>query len=126
MHEVICEFWTPNQNDREKGYMTGFGMTINIINGALECGWGSGAARERGQYFRKWMEWFGVGRDRFLGRSLGCEMMDGNMGAGGSAGRRTIYWEADLLGGGCVLSRWAGRWGVWMPDGYANCVKKIL
>jgi hypothetical protein len=70
------------------------------------------------------MEWFGAGRDRFLGGSLGCEGMDGNMGVEGAAGGRRIYWEAE--GRGCVLSKWAGRWGVWMTDGYANCVKEIL
>ena len=50
--------------------------------------------------------------------------MNPNLDPGGAAGKRTIYWE--VRGGDCVLSKWAGRWGVWMPDSYANCVKEIL
>ncbi|MEO8885086.1 MAG: chitinase [Mucilaginibacter sp.] len=36
-HDVMIGKWQPNANDKAKGRTPGFGMTINIINGALEC-----------------------------------------------------------------------------------------
>lgn len=36
-HDVIDESWNPNLEEKKLGYTPGFGMTINIINGALEC-----------------------------------------------------------------------------------------
>jgi chitinase len=36
-HAVICGTWTPTAEDTRLGRKPGFGMTINIINGAMEC-----------------------------------------------------------------------------------------
>ncbi len=36
-HDVICGKWIPDANDRKLGRLPGFGMTINIINGGVEC-----------------------------------------------------------------------------------------
>lgn len=37
-HAVMTGQWQPNADDMAKGRAPGFGMTINIINGGLECG----------------------------------------------------------------------------------------
>lgn len=37
-HAVMSGGWTPDPSDANKGRTAGFGMTINIINGGLECG----------------------------------------------------------------------------------------
>lgn len=37
-HDVITGEWTPSADDEAAGRLPGFGMTINIINGGLECG----------------------------------------------------------------------------------------
>ncbi len=37
-HDVMTGNWTPGADDLMKGRLPGFGMTINIINGGLECG----------------------------------------------------------------------------------------
>ena len=37
-HEVMTAAWEPTADDVAKGRLPGFGMTINIINGGLECG----------------------------------------------------------------------------------------
>ncbi len=37
-HAVMSGGWTPSADDTNKGRKPGFGMTINIINGGLECG----------------------------------------------------------------------------------------
>jgi hypothetical protein len=36
-HDVMTGKWQPNVTDKAKGRTPGFGMTINIINGAVEC-----------------------------------------------------------------------------------------
>jgi chitinase len=38
MHEVATGFWKPNTKDGKADIDFGFGATINIINGGLECG----------------------------------------------------------------------------------------
>jgi len=68
------------------------------------------------------MQHFGAAQDRFLGGTIGCAAMNPNLDANGAAGKRTIYWEKQ--GRDCVLSKWAGRWGIWMPNSYVNCVKE--
>lgn len=36
-HDVMTGKWQPNAADKVKGRVPGFGMTINIVNGELEC-----------------------------------------------------------------------------------------
>ena len=36
-HDVMTGKWQPSASDKAKGRTPGFGMTINIINGAVEC-----------------------------------------------------------------------------------------
>jgi hypothetical protein len=36
-HDVMIGKWQPNADDKAKGRTPGFGMTIDIVNGALEC-----------------------------------------------------------------------------------------
>ncbi len=57
-HEVITGKWKPNTDEIKKNYQTGFGMTINIINGNLECNKGDSNAAMKDrigfyQYFLK-------------------------------------------------------------------------
>lgn len=39
-HDVMTGKWQPKDTDKAKGRTPGFGMTINIVNGELECGKG--------------------------------------------------------------------------------------
>ncbi|QEC64823.1 hypothetical protein FRZ54_20390 [Mucilaginibacter ginsenosidivorans] len=39
-HDVMIGKWQPKADDKAKNRKPGFGMTINIINGAVECGQG--------------------------------------------------------------------------------------
>jgi chitinase len=45
-HDVICGKWQPSPVDLAGGRKQGFGMTINIINGGVECKGNSAAARD--------------------------------------------------------------------------------
>ena len=38
MHDVVAGFWEPNSAELAANINFGFGSTIMIINGALECG----------------------------------------------------------------------------------------
>jgi chitinase len=39
-HAVMAGLWTPSADDANAGRQPGFGMTVNIVNGGLECNWG--------------------------------------------------------------------------------------
>jgi len=41
MHDVATGYFTPNSYDTSAGIKGGFGSTIDIINGGIECGSGS-------------------------------------------------------------------------------------
>ena len=40
-HDIMIGKWKPTLNDIEKGRVPGFGATVNVINGGLECGLGT-------------------------------------------------------------------------------------
>lgn len=53
-HSVMSGEWAPTANDRVKGRMPGFGATVNVINGGVECGTGRDMQKTtyRYQYYR--------------------------------------------------------------------------
>jgi len=38
MHDVVSGYWKPSDDDLKNGIEEGFGVTISIINGGVECG----------------------------------------------------------------------------------------
>ncbi|TRX56127.1 cellulase family glycosylhydrolase [Fulvivirga sp. M361] len=44
-HDVMVGSWTPSTYDQQRNRLPGFGMTVNIINGGLECGKGTEIAK---------------------------------------------------------------------------------
>lgn len=46
MHDVVSGFFEPNDKDKAAGIKGGFGSTINIINGGIECGGGTNKKAE--------------------------------------------------------------------------------
>ncbi len=61
-HDVMTGKWKPNADDSAKGRTPGFGMTINIINGAVECNQGEGvfAMNDRIGYFQYFLKQMNV------------------------------------------------------------------
>ena len=60
-HDVMTSKWQPNAADKAAGRTPGFGMTINIINGQVECGKGDNMESMNDrigfyQYFLKHLE----------------------------------------------------------------------
>ena len=55
-HDVMTGNWTPTENDSKNGRVPGFGCTLNIINGGIECGMGYDLEKTTQRY--KYYEWF--------------------------------------------------------------------
>lgn len=71
IHDVITGSWRPNSADRAANRVPGFGVTIDIINGDLECNQESPKANSRVQYFRNFCSRLGVAP----GSNLDCKRM---------------------------------------------------
>ena len=61
-HDIICEKWIPTAVDIEKGRLPGFGATVNVINGGVECGSGfdNAMTQHRYQYYLYFCKYFRV------------------------------------------------------------------
>ncbi len=61
-HDVITGKWKPTAAEIQKGYKPGFGMTINIVNGALECNKGNEmpAMKDRIGFYQYFLKKFGL------------------------------------------------------------------
>jgi basic endochitinase B len=71
-HDVMVERWQPSSGDLAAGRAPGFGMTINIINGGLECGMPTDdRVRDRIRFYRHFATLLGVSE----GDNLECASM---------------------------------------------------
>lgn len=61
-HDVITGIWKPSAAELKSGYQPGFGMTINIINGAIECNKGEGqmAMKDRIGFYNYFLKLFSM------------------------------------------------------------------
>ncbi|HEY6914927.1 MAG TPA: chitinase, partial [Paludibacter sp.] len=61
-HDIMTGKWKPNANDLEKGRVPGFGATVNVINGGVECGNGINLDKTtyRYQYYTYFCKYFHV------------------------------------------------------------------
>ncbi|GAB3920067.1 chitinase [Mucilaginibacter myungsuensis] len=61
-HDVMTGQWKPTADDTAKGRKPGFGMTINIINGALECNKGDakGTMADRIGFYQHFLGLMGI------------------------------------------------------------------
>lgn len=55
-HDIMVGKWKPTEEDFANGRFPGFGATINVINGGLECGHEKDLART--VYRNRWFEFF--------------------------------------------------------------------
>lgn len=71
-HAVMTGQWTPSQTDLDGNRHPGFGMTVNIINGGLECGRDDDSrVADRIGFFTRYTGLFGVD----VGSYVDCENM---------------------------------------------------
>ena len=94
MLHVIDGTWQPNKKDMKNRLEPGFGATIMIINGGIECGHGSEKpqALHRQAYYRKFAEYFKVD---ISNEELSCAHMKPFDKDG--AGSLFIYWDRDWI-----------------------------
>jgi len=59
-HDVMVGNWSPSSEDIADGREPGFGETINIINGGIECGQSSSSANNRIAYYENFCSQLGV------------------------------------------------------------------
>lgn len=60
IHSVITGNWTPTTEDTNANRYPGFGVTIVVINGGLECNQESAAANNRVNYYLQFCNQLGV------------------------------------------------------------------
>lgn len=71
-HDVMAGQWQPSADDMAKGRAPGFGMTINIINGGLECGQPTNAkVEDRVGFYKRFTDMLAVDP----GPALYCDAM---------------------------------------------------
>lgn len=71
-HDVMAGSWAPSPADEAAGRVPGFGMTINIINGGLECGQPTNAkVEDRVGFFQRYADLLAVD----VGENLYCDAM---------------------------------------------------
>ena len=93
MLHVVDGTWQPNDHDKANGLVPGFGVTIQIINGGVECGGPTEIAQgeNRIAYYKSEAEYLNVpiADDEVLG----CKNM--KQFDEGGAGALPQYWEQD-------------------------------
>ncbi|WGL55478.1 glycoside hydrolase family 19 protein [Kluyvera intermedia] len=111
MLHVIDGTWQPNDHDKANGLVDGFGVTIQIINGGVECGGAAENAQSlnRIAYYKEFANYLKVpiADDEVLG----CKNM--KQFDEGGAGALPIYWEMD----------WG--WSAETPDGKTNTCQLV-
>jgi len=124
MLHVIDGTWVPNQVDRRNGIEPGFGATINIINGGLECntkdGRESKQALNRIAYYKQFAWYLYVDYEN---ESLGCAKQK-QFSAGG-AGALPIYWDKDWSAPySCKLVNYQTAHSALVPGEYIDCIEE--
>lgn len=62
MHDIVVGHWEANSEDLAAGITAGFGATVNVINGGLECRATTEAQQVlwRVSYYESFMDHFGI------------------------------------------------------------------
>jgi len=124
MLHVIDSTWVPNQEDKRNGISPGFGATINIINGGLECntkdGRESRQALNRIEYYKQFAWYLYVD---YEDEELGCAKQQ-QFSAGG-AGALPIYWDKDWSSPySCKLVNYQTAHSALVQGEYIDCVEE--
>jgi len=124
MLHVIDSTWVPNQEDKRNGISPGFGATINIINGGLECntkdGRESRQALNRIEYYKQFAWYLYVD---YEDEELGCARQQ-QFSAGG-AGALPIYWDKDWAAPySCKLVNYQTAHSALVQGEYIDCVEE--
>lgn len=130
MLHVIDGTWQPNDRDKSNGLVPGFGVSIQIINGGVECGGATENAQSlnRIAYYKEFANYLKVpiADDEVLG----CKNM--KQFDEGGAGALPIYWEqdwgwdpntADGKTNACQLVSYQTPYSAFKEGDYSKCVQ---
>jgi len=122
MHDVVSGFYVPNAVDVEAGIKGGFGSTINIINGDMECGAGANIwAERRGSYYMEFLAELGLDVSSETDLSCATEKSFPEGGTGDVNG----FFQDGQDGnekGKCQLVSWQTGYSMYARDDYKRCV----
>ena len=110
MLHVIDRTWTPSQRELDAGIGYGFGTTINVINGGIECGEQN---KDKGQPVNRIRYWEGLAAHY----QIPVEADEKN-----TCWQQTPYGSLNLNGATDVLyTNWDGNWKYYAdrPEGYS-------
>ncbi|MFC3032749.1 chitinase [Pseudoalteromonas fenneropenaei] len=110
MLHVIDRTWTPSQRELDANIGYGFGTTINIINGGIECG---SQNRDKGQPVNRIRYWQGLAN--YYNIPIETDEED-------TCWQQTPYGSLNLNGATDVLyTNWEGDWAYYAdrPGGYS-------
>jgi hypothetical protein len=65
-HDVMVGNWSPTSDDKTNNRVAGLGMTVNIINGGVECGDGGSEKYQvvdRINYYKRYTSYLGISTD---------------------------------------------------------------
>merc|ERR1711962_6868 len=122
MLHVIDGTWQPNKEDKKNKLEPGFGATIMIINGGIECGHGyeKPQALNRQKYYRNFAKYFKLD---ITGEQLSCAHMD--KFSKGGAGALLIYWDREWVKEyECQLVKYQTPYNALKPGDYVKCVEE--
>lgn len=121
MLHVIDGTWVPNEEDKKKKLEPGFGATIMIINGGIECGHGyeKPQAKNRQNYYKNFAKYFKLD---ISGEELSCAHMK-HFKKGG-AGSLHIYWDREWVKEyECQLVSYQTPFNALKEGDYVRCVE---
>jgi len=120
MQHVVDGSWQPNDEEKAAGRIPGFGATIMVINGGLECGSPNDArSLNRQKHYKQYCEMFGL--QIKPEERLDCAGM-GQFSASGSA-NPAIYWEPEQ---NCKLVRWQTAFSALVEGQYKECKRSSV
>nr|WP_318382877.1 glycoside hydrolase family 19 protein [uncultured Enterobacter sp.] len=133
MLHVIDGTWVANDHDKANGLVPGFGVTIQIINGGVECGGAEENAQSvnRINYYKEFAKYLKVAVP--ADEVLGCKNM--KQFDEGGAGALPIYWEenwgwssetADGKTYSCQLVGYQTPFTAFKEGDYSKCVQHFF
>merc|ERR1712180_300896 len=121
MFHVIDGTWQPNEADKKNKLEPGFGATIMIINGGIECGHGyeKPQATNRQEYYKNFAKFFKLD---ISGEELSCAHMSKFSKDG--AGSLYIYWDREWTKEyQCQLVKYQTPFNALKKGDYVRCVE---
>ena len=130
MHDATIGRWQPTEEDVDKNLRKGFGVSINIINGGVECGGKAevAQAKNRKDYFTEIAKWLGAWEGwwddpSYKNTCIDMQQFDSNSPTSAEYSW-TTSWDSNPTS--CQLVKYeAGPFNVYMPGDYYRCVKAL-